>query len=55
MLPLAARCHIKDTAESASTQPPVAFAGTKPADSSPTFRGRIGIHRTGLPLAGKDL
>ena len=55
MLPLADGSYIKDTAESASTQPPVAFAGIKPANSSPTFRERIGLHRTGLALAGKDL
>jgi hypothetical protein len=55
MLPLADRRYIKDTAESAPTQPPVALAGIKPANSSPAFRRCVGIHRTVLRLAGKDL
>jgi hypothetical protein len=55
MLPLADGYYIKDTAESAPTQPPVAIAGIKRANSSPTPRGCIRIHRTGLRLAGKDL
>jgi hypothetical protein len=55
MLPLADGCYTKDTAESAPMQPPVAFAGIKPANSSPTFRGCIGGHRTTLTVAGKDL